>query len=775
MSIVSLPRRPVHYVDEEDKSDLFTLIWLDQDCKEDHRDILRTKLILKEINKNSLFYNDINQFYDHLENNYFFETKTLLIISGSYVEIFLDNFRDNKDKLPLLIIFCHDYKKYENHLKSYYVNDICNNHDSLKASIEHLLSSLKFHLYDNRRFNTILSLKTRIYNNTNTLYSYILLIEILKQTSNMKQAKESMINQVKNFYQNDSKQLLHIEFFRDKYQPKNAIEWYTEDTFVYRLVNRAFRTEDSAMWYTFRFYINDLCKQLEEVHCEQKIKKRFIVYRGQSQVPKQEFDNIISNCGGLISCNGFLSTSKSFDKAKQFIFGATDTEHFHVVIFEIIVNANELKHTIFVDITRYFENIEKKGIFQNSGEEEEILFNIGTVFQIDNYEKEEEFWRIRMHVTDECIEDIKQRMETIQKKFSKININLFFGKLLIDMHHYDKAESYFKMISRNLPEPNHYDQPSINEYLGDIKMRVKSFYKAYEYFEKSFELKRKKYSIDDSNMFIIYNYLGNYYKAIGNIKLAKIYYKKTLNCKNNLINTAITKLNLATIFIVDDSGAPTRNLYDNCGQLSSDGPPLVNKKYSKALQTCLDAREIFEQFQPTSYGDILVCQGVLGDIYFNDEQYDIAESFYLVAFEIGKTYLSIGDPRLIHCIYSLADLYHKQEKQSFALKFCEEQLSIYEKYLSNTKHICIGQILLKMGDLSNDIYYYRKAMEIFNHNYRFDYLSTAKCLMKLAELDSNDDQNNISRALEIYRKIYPPEHVILIQTEEQLIKLKNMK
>ncbi|CAF1398789.1 unnamed protein product [Adineta steineri] len=758
MSILSHPRRPVHCVGEEDKSDLFTLIWLDENCKEDHEDILRTKLILKQINNNCLFYNDLNKFRDHLVNNYFFETKTLLITSGSYVEILLKDFHDGK--LSSIIIFCHEDEKYEKHLNSTHVIGICTDHNSLKALIEHFLPSLKFRLYENSRLNTILSLKTTFYDNTSTLYSYILFIEILKQASDinqasnmdqasnmnqasyMDQAKDSMINQIKNYYQNNSKQLSYIESFREKYKSTNAIEWYTLDSFVYRLINRAFRTDDSALWYTFRFYISDLCKQLEEVHREQNIKERFLVYRGQSHVPKQEFQNIISNYGGLISSNGFLSTSRSFSKAKEFIFGAQDTEQFHVVIFEIVVDTNEVKHTIFVDVAQYLPN----------SIEEEILFNIGTVFKIDSYEKEDEFWRIRMHVTDECIMEIRQRMESIQKKLSTININLFFGKLLIDMHQHDKAKSYFKMILQNLPERDHQDRPLTYEYLGDLEMRVKNYSNALKYFQESYELKQKKYSVDDSNMFIIYNHLGNYYKAIGNIRIAEKYYTKTLNYQNNsIINIGITKLNLATIY-------------------------LLKKKYSNARQMCFDAREIFEQFQPMPYGDILVCQGTLGDIYFKEKRYDIAESFYLVAFEMGKKYLSIGDPRLIHCIYALADLYHKQKKQICPLEFCTEQLQIYQKYLSNTKHICIAQIYLKMADLSNDIYYYRKAKEIFDNNKRFDYLSTAKCLVKLAEFNENH-QNIIlyCQALEIYRKIYPSNHAVLIKTEKELKKLKQIK
>ncbi|CAF1063701.1 unnamed protein product [Adineta steineri] len=737
MDVRSLPDRQINNVADEDKSDSFTLIWLDQNCGEDHIDSLQTKVLLKQIDDKCLFYNNIDEFCNDLEKNHTFEKNFLLIVSGSYAKILLNKFRDKR--LPL-IIFCKKYDEYKKHLNQPYIIDICTDYNSLKVSIERFGLSLKSNLLENRRLNTILTLRTTSYNNTNTLYSYILFIEILKQSSNIIQAKDSMVKQIKNYFRHNPTQTSYIEIFDNSYKSDDAIEWYTKETFVYPLINKAFRTEDSAIWYTFRFYISDLCKQIEEVHRQQNKKEQFIVYRGQSRLPRREFHNITSNCGGLISCNGYFSTSKSFDIAKIFISDATDTEDFHVVIFEITVNANELKHTIFVDINQFLDK---------DNPEEEILFNIGTVFKIDSYQKEEEFWRIRMHVSDECIMDIKQRIEPILKKLSTININLFLGKLLIDMHQYDKAESYFNMNLRNLPNPKHADRPLIDEYLGDLQMRMNNYNSAFEYFQSSYKEKEKIISTDDPNMFITYNHLGNYYKATGDLKTAEEYYNKMLDHGKSPVNIAITKLNLATI-------------------------SFLKKKYSKAQQMCFDAREIFHQFQPIPYGDILACQGVLGDIYFQKKQYDIAESFYLVAFEMGKKYLSIGDPRLIHCVYALADVYHKQNKQTCAIIFCQEQLTIHEKYLSNPEHISIGQILLKMGDLSNDTYYYRKAMIIFNNNIRYDYLSTAKCLMKLAELDKND-QSNIQQALEIYRKIYPPKHTILIKTEKELMKLEKRK
>ncbi|CAF0933173.1 unnamed protein product [Adineta steineri] len=89
MDIYSLPHRQINCVTAEDKSGLFTLIWLDKNCEEDHIDSLQTKILLKQINNKCFFYNNIDKFCNDLEKNNTSETKFLLIVSGSYAEILL--------------------------------------------------------------------------------------------------------------------------------------------------------------------------------------------------------------------------------------------------------------------------------------------------------------------------------------------------------------------------------------------------------------------------------------------------------------------------------------------------------------------------------------------------------------------------------------------------------------------------------------------------------------------------------------------------------------
>ncbi|CAF1570958.1 unnamed protein product, partial [Didymodactylos carnosus] len=572
---------------------------------------------------------NIELFYGDINKKLIFQSKTLLIVSGLFAEIILKD--DIREKISSIIIFCHHIDKYKKYSNSIKVIDICTDYNLLKISIERVLPSLKFNLFENRSLNTICSLTTTSYNNTATLFSYILFVEILKQVPQNDQAKDFMLNKIKDYYQHDKSELKKIELFRKEYSSSKAIEWYTKDSFVYRLINKAFRTDDTSMWYIFRFFISDLCKQIEQVHEEQNLKEFYTLYRGQSHLPKQELDNIKANIGGLISSNGFFSTSKSFFTASSFVQGVKDTENSRAVIFQVTVDSVNLKNTIFVDVDQHL----------GPDYEHEILFNIGTVFKIESIEQEEDFWRIKMSATDEGTTEIKQRINLIKNKFQKMNINLLFGKLLIDMHQYDKAEVYFNMMLQVLSE-QHPDLPSIYDHIGNLKMHTNNYYGAFHNFNVSYRLKCKTLSSEHSDMSITFNHLGNYYKAIGNMTKAHYYYKEALKYKNNSINFAITKLNIAIIY-------------------------MEKQHYYKARNRCLDAREILQQVQPSPYGEILVCQGLLGDILFKQHKYNEAKDFYLTAFEMGKKYLSIGDPRLIHCICALADLYEKKIDQTNAM------------------------------------------------------------------------------------------------------------
>ena len=179
-----------------------------------------------------------------------------------------------------------------------------------------------------------------------------------------------MLEKCSDYYRSNNIELEKIEQFRRVYTMEKAAEWYTTDSFVYRLVNKVLRTEDIELIHLFRVYIVDLCMQLEYEHkkllCTQILK----LYRGQ-EMPTDEFEKLKQNIGVAISPNGFFSTSRSMNVALSFIADRNDTPEKKIVLFEITADP-QLESVIFADIETY----------SRMQGEKEVLFSLGTIFNI---------------------------------------------------------------------------------------------------------------------------------------------------------------------------------------------------------------------------------------------------------------------------------------------------------------------------------------------------------------------------------------------------------
>ncbi|CAF3268740.1 unnamed protein product [Rotaria sp. Silwood2] len=725
----------------EKQTDPFMLIWLDEKSNENTLDTLRTKTLFRQINNDlCLFFDNPNIFLHEIEKLHHENKKVLLVVSGSLAKMILSR---TVDTIATIIIFCSNYNKYTELMSKYWnVIDICTDHEMLKSCIQCEIPSLKLNLFINQSFRSIRPLNSsKDSHETNAAqFSYLLFIELLKQMSQTKQAKEIMLNKCKDYYRHDKKELKKIDLFNSTYTADKAIDWYTEDCFVYRLVNQAFRTEDITLWYLFRFFIIDLCTQLENVHRKQNIQDYLTLYRGQARMPTQDLENIRSNIGSCILTNGYLSTSKQINVARQFILDAENNDDFKVVMFEINVNASQLKSVIFVDIDQY----------QGRNEEHEILFNIGSVFKIQNVEFDFELniWKIQMEATDECIDEIERRIDTMRKKFQNGNINLLFGRLLIDMYQYTKAESYFQMMLKGLPK-DHEDLASVYDHIGDVNMRMNNWNEAYRNFSLAYDIKKIRLRSNHPSLGVTLNSIGNYHQAIEEHAEALNCYLKALRCNNDQHNAAITKLNIGNIY-------------------------MINGQFDDAIKLTIEARDILQQIEPCAQIELMHCQGILGDIYFAQKDYVAAEHFYLTVFELSKKYVFIGARERKNCVKALVHLYEEKDNNHKAINFCLEQITLHEQLLGEN-HSSIAHLLMKVGELYiNDdqkkFQVLKRALHIFEKNVHLEYATTATCLMMVAKCYVQQNQHDKAsmcymRALEIQQKIYPPNHPMIIGTQ----------
>ncbi|CAF4251198.1 unnamed protein product, partial [Rotaria magnacalcarata] len=87
-----------------------------------------------------------------------------------------------------------------------------------------------------------------------------------------------------------------INTFEQTYKSSDAIYWYTKDSFLYRFVNKALRTEDIEALFRLRYFLKDLCKNLkllfdDNFQTYQESLEAILVYRGLT-LPIKVIDQI---------------------------------------------------------------------------------------------------------------------------------------------------------------------------------------------------------------------------------------------------------------------------------------------------------------------------------------------------------------------------------------------------------------------------------------------------------------------------------------------------
>ena len=94
------------------------------------------------------------------------------------------------------------------------------------------------------------------------MWSQMLLETLLSiQSPNSQSTEEKYkdaLDECLRFYNGNQKQLDLINEFVRSYTPHQVIHWYTRDTFFYRLLNKALRTQNILVIYKFLFLIQDI-------------------------------------------------------------------------------------------------------------------------------------------------------------------------------------------------------------------------------------------------------------------------------------------------------------------------------------------------------------------------------------------------------------------------------------------------------------------------------------------------------------------------------------
>jgi tetratricopeptide (TPR) repeat protein len=581
---------------------------------------------------------------------------------------------------------------------------------SIRSKI-HLVptQAMAFTLFDGQRQKTTRNLSKE----SASFLGFQILFSILRKIPRTDQALHEMLEKCSDYYRFNIVELKKIEQFRMTYTMDKAAEWYTSDSFVYRLVNKVLRTEDIELLYIFRFYIVDLCSQLEQEHKKLLPTQVLTLYRGQV-MPTEEFEKLRQSVGILISPNGFFSTSRYLSVAFSFIADHHDTDEKKGVMFEITVDP-PLESVIFADIDTY----------SRMQEEKEVLFSLGAMFiitQVD-YDSSMNIWKVYMKATDEGSKQASEYLKFIRNQMEEeYSPAILFGYLLWrDIGAVDKAKKYFQTLLESLPH-GHEDIPSVYHQIGGIFYEKGEWNMALDFFTKAYDLRCQYLPSDHIQIASSLNNIGAVYEDKQDFDQALDYWNRSLsiyqkNYSGDHSNIARTLMNTGIVF-------------------------RQKKEYENALDCSTKALEMYKRVLPEQHHSIARCLCNIGYVYELQFNFDRALEFYHQTYKMNEKVLSSDHIYLTKDLNGIVDTYSKNGEYEKAINFCNMKLAEQRLNLPKT-HPRIGHTLQTIGDIYSEkdstqaFSYYQEALTIFESCTPSDQQAIPDCLEHIGDLYYN--------------------------------------
>lgn len=197
---------------------------------------------------------------------------------------------------------------------------------------------------------------------------------------------ENMIDFCRSQYDNNLHVLQMIDEFDRDFQLYSPITWYTREGFLYKMLNKALRTNDIKPLFFLHNYIRNLHQQLLDLHRQSNRTEPFILYRGQ-QILTVELENIKNNVGGLLSVSNFLSTTAAGSIAEIYAGRPLDDPTISSIIFHLYIDPS-INTSPYADIQRH-------SFFKDA--EQEYLFSMGSVFRINQIQQRDDgVWLVHL-------------------------------------------------------------------------------------------------------------------------------------------------------------------------------------------------------------------------------------------------------------------------------------------------------------------------------------------------------------------------------------------
>jgi hypothetical protein len=401
--------------ESKENKELITIVYFDS--KPDENAGKRINM-LQEINDYVLFYSNMDECINCLQ--LIKKEKFILVIAGNDVVDTMPRI-DKIRQIDAIFIACtkmEEHDQFDGKINGIFIDDE-EMMDAIRQQIEIIHKQLEvFSFY---------RLNQRYIRNLKTDWAEFLWFHVFKHVvihlPHDESAKKEMLDASRRYYRDNPHELERIDQFERSYKSEEAIQWYTKNSFVYRLINKALRTEDIEQLYLFRYFIQDLCAALSVKHqVLMEFGEPITVYRGL-RLRQEEFDELVKDEKKLVSMNGYLSTSVTEEVAEMYAGKPTATSDKLSVVIEIECDVKELGDGLI------FAYIASQSNFRD---ECEVLFDIGATFELIESPKQNEkgVWNLKMIATDKGRELVRKYIDDNLEYGTIVSARIMFGVLL---------------------------------------------------------------------------------------------------------------------------------------------------------------------------------------------------------------------------------------------------------------------------------------------------------------------------------------------------------
>ncbi|CAF0808680.1 unnamed protein product [Adineta steineri] len=349
-------------------------------------------------------------------------------------------------------------------------------------------------------------------NNSTFAYTQVLK-DILLEIDETTDLKKDMLEFCRQQYIGNEIQLRFIDEFEYHFRPDQAIAWFTrQETFLFKMLTRAFRILDPDVLFQLRFFIQHLHQQLKSNLSTTPM----TVYRTQ-YISTDDIDSISKKQNGLLTFNQFLMTCKTEVEAQQPV-----NIDMKLVRFEI-----ELNKTIpMMEIKTNPEN---------------ILITIGTVFRISSIKQiDKEIIIIKLTLDNDILKTVQQITKNIQENTYGPFPLFRITKLMKQMKNIKYTE-YFCNILVDYPliindEAANLTVAGLFHMLCCFYYEKKQYDHALEHLQTSLKVYLRILSSDDIKLTTTYNNMGSIYHRQGLYEQAFHFHKKAYDIQVHYSN-----------------------------------------------------------------------------------------------------------------------------------------------------------------------------------------------------------------------------------------------